>query len=174
MTDACDVSRPEQTGHGCRIDNNACSCAFGCKSEFRYANLRECTDALKVSRIVRLSKASVHHTIQCSCCTTSCMAFVLLIAGPRERRLHCNETLPESRHLHSSVPITELSMPLWRHRLLGQPMPASMSTNWRKYRRLSIRVHRHLIVAIIPVERNDGNSASPSIKCRTKIIDNKI
>lgn len=42
---ACDL---DQAQHGCRIDNGACSCAYGCKSEYRYANLRECTDALKV------------------------------------------------------------------------------------------------------------------------------
>ncbi|XP_055371295.1 adhesive plaque matrix protein 2-like [Condylostylus longicornis] len=43
----CDPSNPEQTQHGCRIDNGACTCSFGCKSEFRYANRKECQDALK-------------------------------------------------------------------------------------------------------------------------------
>lgn len=42
---ACDL---DQAQHGCRIDNGACSCSYGCKSEYRYATLRECTDALKV------------------------------------------------------------------------------------------------------------------------------
>lgn len=42
---ACDI---DQAHHGCRIDNGACSCSFGCKSEFRYANLNECNNALKV------------------------------------------------------------------------------------------------------------------------------
>lgn len=46
---ACDL---DQAQHGCRIDNGACSCAYGCKSEYRYANLRECTDALKVRFII--------------------------------------------------------------------------------------------------------------------------
>ncbi|XP_055310185.1 protein crumbs-like [Sitodiplosis mosellana] len=41
---ACEL---DQTQHGCRIDNGACSCSYGCKSEFRYANLKECNDALK-------------------------------------------------------------------------------------------------------------------------------
>uniref|UniRef100_A0A182QYN4 EGF-like domain-containing protein n=1 Tax=Anopheles farauti TaxID=69004 RepID=A0A182QYN4_9DIPT len=38
----------DQTQHGCRIDNGQCTCAFGCKSEFRYATKKECQDALKV------------------------------------------------------------------------------------------------------------------------------
>lgn len=42
---ACDL---DQAQHGCRIDNGACSCSYGCKSEFRYATLKECNDALKV------------------------------------------------------------------------------------------------------------------------------
>lgn len=45
-TEACDVA--DQAWQGCRIDNRACSCAFGCKSEFRYPNMQECLDALKV------------------------------------------------------------------------------------------------------------------------------
>lgn len=45
FAEACDL---DQAQHGCRIDNGACSCAYGCKSEYRYATLRECTDALKV------------------------------------------------------------------------------------------------------------------------------
>lgn len=42
---ACDL---DQAQNGCRIDNGACSCSYGCKSEFRYATRKECTDALKV------------------------------------------------------------------------------------------------------------------------------
>lgn len=42
---ACDL---DQAQNGCRIDNGACSCSYGCKSEYRYANLKECLDALKV------------------------------------------------------------------------------------------------------------------------------
>jgi len=42
---ACDVV--DQAGHGCRIDNGACSCAFGCRSEFRYATMKECQNALR-------------------------------------------------------------------------------------------------------------------------------
>lgn len=41
---ACEL---DQTQHGCRIDNGQCSCAYGCKSEFRYATRKECQDALK-------------------------------------------------------------------------------------------------------------------------------
>uniref|UniRef100_A0A182N205 EGF-like domain-containing protein n=1 Tax=Anopheles dirus TaxID=7168 RepID=A0A182N205_9DIPT len=44
-TRGCDL---DQTQHGCRIDNGQCTCAFGCKSEFRYATRKECQDALKV------------------------------------------------------------------------------------------------------------------------------
>uniref|UniRef100_A0A182MLM5 EGF-like domain-containing protein n=1 Tax=Anopheles culicifacies TaxID=139723 RepID=A0A182MLM5_9DIPT len=43
-TQCCDL---DQTQHGCRIDNGQCTCAFGCKSEFRYATRKECQDALK-------------------------------------------------------------------------------------------------------------------------------
>ncbi|XP_058123421.1 protein crumbs-like [Anopheles ziemanni] len=43
-TQGCDL---DQTQHGCRIDNGQCTCAFGCKSEFRYATKKECQDALK-------------------------------------------------------------------------------------------------------------------------------
>lgn len=46
VVSACDL---DQAHNGCRIDNGACSCSYGCKSEFRYASLKECTDALKVS-----------------------------------------------------------------------------------------------------------------------------
>lgn len=42
---ACDL---DQRGNGCRIDNGACSCSYGCKSEYRYATRKECLDALKV------------------------------------------------------------------------------------------------------------------------------
>lgn len=44
ITHACEL---DQTQHGCRIDNGQCTCAFGCKSEFRYATRKECQDALK-------------------------------------------------------------------------------------------------------------------------------
>uniref|UniRef100_A0A2M4D0G1 Putative secreted protein n=1 Tax=Anopheles darlingi TaxID=43151 RepID=A0A2M4D0G1_ANODA len=44
-TEGCEL---DQTQHGCRIDNGQCTCAFGCKSEFRYATRKECQDALKV------------------------------------------------------------------------------------------------------------------------------
>lgn len=43
---ACDV---KDAHHGCRIDNGQCTCAFGCKSEFRYLTRAECQNALKVS-----------------------------------------------------------------------------------------------------------------------------
>ncbi|ETN59530.1 hypothetical protein AND_008892 [Anopheles darlingi] len=43
-TEGCEL---DQTQHGCRIDNGQCTCAFGCKSEFRYATRKECQDALK-------------------------------------------------------------------------------------------------------------------------------
>lgn len=43
---ACDL---DQAQNGCRIDNGACSCSYGCKSEYRYATLKECLDALKVT-----------------------------------------------------------------------------------------------------------------------------
>lgn len=43
-THACEL---DQTQYGCRIDNGQCTCAFGCKSEFRYATRKECQDALK-------------------------------------------------------------------------------------------------------------------------------
>lgn len=42
---ACDL---DQAWNGCRIDNGACTCQFGCKSEFRYQTRKECFDALKV------------------------------------------------------------------------------------------------------------------------------
>uniref|UniRef100_A0A8D8CFC7 (northern house mosquito) hypothetical protein n=1 Tax=Culex pipiens TaxID=7175 RepID=A0A8D8CFC7_CULPI len=45
IANACEL---DQTQHGCRIDNGQCTCAFGCKSEFRYATRKECQDALKV------------------------------------------------------------------------------------------------------------------------------
>ncbi|XP_063701791.1 adhesive plaque matrix protein 2-like [Culicoides brevitarsis] len=41
---ACDV---KDAHHGCRIDNGQCTCAFGCKSEFRYLSRTECQNALK-------------------------------------------------------------------------------------------------------------------------------
>lgn len=44
FTQACEL---DQTQHGCRIDNGQCTCAFGCKSEFRYATRKECQDSLK-------------------------------------------------------------------------------------------------------------------------------
>uniref|UniRef100_A0A8D8NZV8 (northern house mosquito) hypothetical protein n=1 Tax=Culex pipiens TaxID=7175 RepID=A0A8D8NZV8_CULPI len=44
IANACEL---DQTQHGCRIDNGQCTCAFGCKSEFRYATRKECQDALK-------------------------------------------------------------------------------------------------------------------------------
>uniref|UniRef100_A0A182JSG4 EGF-like domain-containing protein n=1 Tax=Anopheles christyi TaxID=43041 RepID=A0A182JSG4_9DIPT len=43
-TQSCDL---DQTQQGCRIDNGQCNCAYGCKSEFRYATRKECQDALK-------------------------------------------------------------------------------------------------------------------------------
>lgn len=45
LVNACDL---DQTQSGCRIDNGACSCSYGCKSEYRYKSLKECMDALKV------------------------------------------------------------------------------------------------------------------------------
>lgn len=47
-TEACEL---DQTQHGCRIDNGACTCAYGCRSEFRYLTRKECQDALKVNEI---------------------------------------------------------------------------------------------------------------------------
>lgn len=41
---ACEM---DQTHYGCRIDNGLCTCAYGCRSEFRYKTKRECQDALK-------------------------------------------------------------------------------------------------------------------------------
>lgn len=43
---ACDV---KDAHYGCRIDNGQCTCAFGCKAEFRYLSRTECQNALKVS-----------------------------------------------------------------------------------------------------------------------------
>ncbi|CAD7083391.1 unnamed protein product [Hermetia illucens] len=36
----------DQTHNGCRIENRGCTCAFGCKSDYRYATRQECEDAL--------------------------------------------------------------------------------------------------------------------------------
>lgn len=41
---ACEM---DQTHYGCRIDNGLCTCAYGCRSEFRYKTKRECQDSLK-------------------------------------------------------------------------------------------------------------------------------
>lgn len=49
-TQACEL---DQTQHGCRIDNGACTCAYGCRSDFRYATRKECQDALKVIAVRR-------------------------------------------------------------------------------------------------------------------------
>lgn len=50
---ACDL---DQATSGCRIDNGACSCGYGCKSEYRYPDRATCTTALKVTLpIVRFS-----------------------------------------------------------------------------------------------------------------------
>lgn len=43
---ACEM---DQTQYGCRIDNGQCTCAYGCRSEFRYKTKKECQDALKVT-----------------------------------------------------------------------------------------------------------------------------
>lgn len=43
--EACDL---DQAHHGCKIDNGVCSCSYGCKSEYRYSNRKDCLDALKV------------------------------------------------------------------------------------------------------------------------------
>lgn len=48
---ACDL---DQAQHGCRIDNGACFCSYGCKSEFRYKTLQECNDALKVDFYINI------------------------------------------------------------------------------------------------------------------------
>uniref|UniRef100_U5ENH4 Putative neurexin iii-alpha n=1 Tax=Corethrella appendiculata TaxID=1370023 RepID=U5ENH4_9DIPT len=45
IVNSCELET--QTQHGCKIENGQCNCAFGCKSEFRYSNRKECTDALK-------------------------------------------------------------------------------------------------------------------------------
>ncbi|XP_059620096.1 protein cueball-like [Phlebotomus argentipes] len=42
--EACEL---DQTQYGCRIDNRQCTCAYGCRSEFRYLTRKECQDALK-------------------------------------------------------------------------------------------------------------------------------
>ena len=46
----------EQMKHGCRIHNAQCTCAFGCQSEYRYANKNECEQALTgmITRITLL------------------------------------------------------------------------------------------------------------------------
>lgn len=43
---ACDL---DQATSGCRIDNGACQCGYGCKSEYRYPDRATCTTALKVT-----------------------------------------------------------------------------------------------------------------------------
>ncbi|RZC42842.1 sushi, nidogen and EGF-like domain-containing protein 1, partial [Asbolus verrucosus] len=37
----------DQTKQGCRIQNKACSCGFGCISEYRYDTMAECQSALR-------------------------------------------------------------------------------------------------------------------------------
>lgn len=54
---ACDL---DQTQTGCRIDNGACSCAYGCKSEYRYASMKECQDALKVNGWLSVESTRIH------------------------------------------------------------------------------------------------------------------
>jgi hypothetical protein len=44
---ACDM---DQTKQGCRIQNKACSCGFGCISEYRYDTMAECQNALRGRR----------------------------------------------------------------------------------------------------------------------------
>lgn len=59
---ACEM---DQTQYGCRIDNGACTCAYGCRSEFRYKTKKECQDALKVSlRLLIYQKTITDNPIQ--------------------------------------------------------------------------------------------------------------
>ena len=46
---ACEL---DKMGNGCRIYNGKCSCGYGCKAEYRYANLEECNLALSGKRFV--------------------------------------------------------------------------------------------------------------------------
>ncbi|KAK9877878.1 hypothetical protein WA026_020104 [Henosepilachna vigintioctopunctata] len=44
ISQSCDM---DQTKDGCRIQNGACSCGFGCMSEYRYDTISECNSALR-------------------------------------------------------------------------------------------------------------------------------
>lgn len=59
VAQACE---PDQRQRGCRIDNGACQCGYGCKSDYRYTSRPDCMDALKVigcHRIIRSEKRVV-------------------------------------------------------------------------------------------------------------------
>ncbi|XP_023949054.2 cubilin [Bicyclus anynana] len=44
IVQACE---PNQTQHGCKIYGNACSCGYGCKTDFIYKSRRICLNALR-------------------------------------------------------------------------------------------------------------------------------
>ncbi|XP_012258141.1 protein crumbs-like [Athalia rosae] len=44
---ACEL---DQMHHGCRIASAKCSCGYGCRSEYRYNNIKECYRSLNGSR----------------------------------------------------------------------------------------------------------------------------
>lgn len=128
-TEACDLSVGDQTGHGCRIDNGACSCAFGCKSEFRYANMQECTDALKVcwSTIAEWPLRFRHILIACSSficrvVRTMCAAWnpVSTMASafrcPRHRAIDAAAMAPAIGAIDASVSVLSSAtmLPLFR------------------------------------------------------------
>lgn len=128
--EACEL---DQAHNGCRIEDGGCSCAYGCKSDYRYPTRKECLDALKVNER-RVGVADHFHD-----------RFVCFSTGPIERRVRAR-ALPEPRGLHSDFAGPRLPLPMRGNRILGQPLPETVSVAERSHLdvHVPLRMHRNL------------------------------